>query len=104
MSSAYARSWRPVDGRNNDVSFHHNQPRIFTSNALSPHQWHRDLPYNVFSDDSVVRKTYYPDVKAVFKRVMFAEVQTCLISQAMRDEHQRNLTGAAVGRSRLNMI
>ena len=88
-----------VDGRNNDISFYHNQPRRFTSNALGAHEWHRELPYRVFSDDPIIRKNYCPDVKAVFKRVMFAEVQTCLISQAMRDEHQRNLTGAAASSS-----
>ena len=41
------------------------------------------------------RQSYEPDVKAVFKRVMFAEVQSSVISQAMRDERQRKLTGAA---------
>ena len=88
-----------VDARNNDSSFYHNQQRIFKSNALGPHEWHRELPHRVFSDDPIVRKTYYPDVKAVSKRVMFAEVQSCVISQAMRDERQRDLTGAAASSS-----
>ena len=46
-----------------------------------------------------MRKNYEPDIKAVFKRVVFAEVPTCLISQEMRDEHQRNLTGASAAAS-----
>jgi hypothetical protein len=84
-----------VDGRNNDISFHRNQRRIFTSNAWAPHGWHRELPSRVFRDNTAIRKNYEPDVTAVFKRVVFAEVPTCLIGQAMRDEHQRSLTGAA---------
>ena len=82
-----------VDGRNNDISFHLNQPRIFTSNAWGPHSWHRDLPPMVFTDSPRMRQSYEADVKAVFKRVVFAQVNTCLISQEMRDNHQRNLTG-----------
>ena len=84
-----------VDGRNNDISFYKNQPRIFTSNAKSPQLWHRDLPYNVWTDDALSRKTYEPDIKAIFKRVVFAEVPVSLISEERRREHQQSLLGAS---------
>ena len=39
-----------VDGRHHDISFHRNQPRIFTTNARIPSGWHRELPGHVWSD------------------------------------------------------
>eukprot|EP00971_Amphidinium_carterae_P174583 3460885-Amphidinium_carterae.1 len=61
-------------------------PRIFTSNAMEPCEWHADLPKNVFKDVACNRQEYRSPVKAVFKRVVFAHVTHSLISNEMRRE------------------
>ena len=66
-----------VDARNNDISFYSNQPRVFTTNAYGPHGWHPDLPTDVFNLSSNARRHFEADVKAVFKRVVFASVDAC---------------------------
>ena len=91
-----------VDARNNDISFHSNQPRIFTTNAYGPHGWHNDLPADVFNMSDNARRHLEADVKAVFKRVVFASVDASVISQQMRDVHRAALFGASASSSSSN--
>ena len=91
-----------VDARNNDISFHSNQPRIFTSNAYGPHGWHNDLPADVFNMSNNTRVHLDAHVKAVFKRVVFASVDANVISQQMRDAHREALFGVSASSSSSN--
>ncbi len=61
------------------------QPRIFTSNAMTPQGWHGGLPHDPWSCSDAVRFGYDAHVKAVFKRCAFAYVPSNMVSQAVRD-------------------
>ena len=73
-----------VDARHADIPMHENQPKIFTSNAMTPNGWHCDLPMGVFEHTPQQRMQYSADVKAIFKRAVFAHVETSLISTETR--------------------
>ena len=88
-----------VDGRCRDISFHQDQPRIFTSNAYGPHGWHPELPAGVWEQPSDVRKYYEPDVKAVFKRVVFCHVDTNIIPAVLRRAHRVSRFGTGASSS-----
>ena len=71
-----------LDGRNKDISFSTDQARVFTTNAEGPHGWHKALPKYVFAMDNAERAALHPDVKAVFKRTVFAHVDRSLVPPA----------------------
>jgi len=73
-----------TDGRNNDIVFKSDQPRIFTTNAMCPFDWHAKLPGDIWVMSAASRALLQPDVKAVFKRCVFAVVASGLIPQAVR--------------------
>jgi hypothetical protein len=76
-----------LDGRNSDIVFARLQPKIFTSNAKSPHEWFRDLPVDIFAMTDAQRLAQPANVAAVFKRCFFLHLTSCVIPQAVRDAH-----------------
>ena len=70
--------------RNVDITIACPQPRIFTSNALTPNAWHPELPLGVFEMTESQKKGLSADIKAVFKRVAFGVVSRSVISEADR--------------------
>jgi hypothetical protein len=77
-----------LQARYKDFSFSVDQPRIFTSNAMSPQGWHGGLPLDPWSCSDAVRFGYDAHIKAVFKRSVFAYVPRNMVSQAVRDVYQ----------------
>ena len=77
-----------LDGRKDDIVFAKWQPKIFTSNAKSPHEWFRELPVDVFAMTDAERLALPANVAAVFKRCFFLHLTTCVIPQAVRDAHR----------------
>ena len=72
-----------------DFYFPANVPRIFTSNATGPQAFHSDLPADPWLVSDEVRASWPADVKAVFKRTCFALVQSTLVPDDLRVEHQK---------------
>ena len=72
-----------------DIQLAANQPRIVTSNAMNPNEWHPVLHPDLYSMDDRMRLTLSPDAKAVGKRTAWASVEVSLIPQAMRDAYNR---------------
>jgi hypothetical protein len=68
-----------VDGRGTDIAISFPQPKIFTSNAASPHEWFRELPTDIFLMTDDQRLTLHANVAAVFKRCFFLHVTQCMI-------------------------
>ena len=68
-----------VDGRNSDITIHCPQPKVFTSNAASPHEWFQQLPPDIFVQTDAQRLALHANVAAVFKRCFFLHVTECLI-------------------------
>jgi hypothetical protein len=77
-----------LDGHNSDIVFARLQPKIFTSNAKSPHDWFRDLPPDIFAMTDAQRLAQPANVAAVFKRCFFLHLTSCVIPQAVRDAHR----------------
>lgn len=77
-----------VKCRYRDAKFLEEQPRIFTSNAATPHLWHPDLPSGVFESTHEARKVLPTDVRACFKRLCFAEVFISIIKEEARDMYE----------------
>ena len=82
-----------VHARYRDICFDVDQPRAFTSNAGNPHEWHQGLPDQVKEVSNDTRKSYQPDIKAIFKRTCFAHIQHSLIPQGMRDAFEARRRG-----------
>ena len=88
-----------VDGGCKGISFHQDQPRIFTSSAYGPHGWHPGLPAGAWEHGSEIRKNYDPDVKAVFKGVVFCHVNSNIIPAALRRAHSASRFGTGASSS-----
>lgn len=79
-----------IDARFSDIQLSVDQPRIITSNAMNPSDWHRSLPADLYSVMSMqVRLGLDPDAKAVGKRIAWACVSESLIPQSVRDAYAR---------------
>jgi hypothetical protein len=76
-----------LQARYKDFNFSTQQPRIFTSNAMSPQGWHPGLPHDPWSCSDEARYRMDAHIKAVFKRTCFAHVGRNLVSQAVRDTY-----------------
>ena len=74
------------DGRSSDIQFDLHQARIFTSNATSMHEWLRALPPGIMDMPPPERAGIDGSAKAIFKRTMFASVQTVLVGTAKRKQ------------------
>jgi hypothetical protein len=80
-----------LDGRNSDIIFARLQPKIFTSNAMTPHDWFKELPPDIFTMTDAQRLALPANVAAVFKRCFFMHLTSCVIPQAVRDAHEQSL-------------
>jgi hypothetical protein len=115
-----------LEGRNSDIVFARLMPKIFTSNAKSPHDWCDDLPEDVLTisvpavlapDGSVLvpavpkrsddwRLALPANVAAVFKRCFFLHLTGCVIPphvvaahvQANRSHLRQRIGGLAGSR------
>ena len=76
-----------MHARFRDIVLDENEPRCFTSNEANPHEWHDGLPPDVFLTSDVLRRAYSAGVKAVFKRAVFAHVQSSIIPEELRNSH-----------------
>ena len=76
-----------LHARFRDIVIDENEPRCFTSNATTPHDWHDGLPHDVFLTSDILRRAYSPGVKAVFKRAVFAHVQSSIIPDELRNSY-----------------
>jgi hypothetical protein len=83
-----------LDGRCKDIVFAYPQPKIFTSNAASPHEWFNDLPPDIFLMTDVQRLALHANVAAVFKRCFFLHTTSCLIPQSVRDAFEADKLAA----------
>jgi hypothetical protein len=77
-----------LDGRCKDIVFAYPQPKLFTSNAASPHEWFNALPIDIFVQTDAQRLALHADVAAVFKRCYFLHVTNCMIPQSVHDRHE----------------
>jgi hypothetical protein len=78
-----------VHARFKDLVFASDQPRIFTANAATPHEWHRSLPPNVFDMSDSDRAGLDFNIKAAFKRCCFAFVGHAVVPAEAREQHQQ---------------
>jgi hypothetical protein len=83
-----------LDGRCKDIVFAYPQPKIFTSNAASPHEWFNDLPPDIFLQTDVQRLALHANVAAVFKRCFFLHTTSCMIPQSVRDAFEADKLAA----------
>ena len=74
-----------LDARNKDIQLSVDQPRIITSNAMSPHDWYPVFPPGLLTMSDAERKALDPDAKAVGKRICWACVVDSLVPQSIRD-------------------
>ena len=91
-----------VEARYENMEIGMDQPRIFTCNGSTPKEWHFQLPSDVLTTmtDSE-RKSLSPDIKAIFKRVCFAHVQTCVVPVPLRQEFHASKRHRASGSNAL---
>jgi hypothetical protein len=82
--------------RYSDIHFEPNQPRIFTSNDLSPHEFHNSFPPELENLTAEVVMSLDNHTKALLKRFAFCHVSTCLIPQAARDAYDASRVAANV--------
>jgi hypothetical protein len=78
-----------VHARFKDLVFASDQPRIFTANAATPHEWHRSLPQGVFEMPDATRAALDFNIKAAFKRCCFAFVGHAVVPMEAREQHQQ---------------
>ena len=78
-----------LDGRNSDIVFARLMPKIFTSNAASPHAWFPDLPIDIFTMTDAQRLALPANVAAVFKRCFFLHLTSCVIPPAVIAAHRQ---------------
>ena len=91
-----------LDGRNSDIVFARLMPKIFTSNAQSPHEWFFELPVDIFTMTDAQRLALPANVAAVFKRCFFMHLTSCVIPPAVIAAHRqanRDALRARIARS-----
>ena len=82
--------------RYSDIHFEPNQPRIFTSNDLTPNEFHSGFPYELENMTADTVMSLDNHTKALLKRFAFCHVQTCLIPQVARDAYEAARVAANV--------
>ena len=89
-----------VSGGGN-IRFAPRQPRIFTANAGSAHQFFPSFPANLFECSDAERPRLDDDTKALLKRYAFLHVSQSLVPEAVRArfaaESHDSMMGAAAG-------
>ncbi len=81
-----------LQARFKDLCFQPNTPRVFTSNASNPSEFHKGLPPDPWGMSPVARRGLCSNVKASFKRCCFALVTRLLVpedARAARHKHRR---------------
>ncbi len=73
-----------LSARFKDFSFAANVPRIFTSNAQNPKEFHSALPANPWSLTNQQRCALPASIKAAFKRTCFALVSHPMVPDDIR--------------------
>ena len=93
------RSAEVVDARNSDIVLFAQQPRIFTSNAQSPREWHSCMiNIKAFRTDAERLQACSFDCRALYKRCIFLEVTEALIEQSERHYFRESKTQVAMRR------
>ena len=82
-----AKDGSSMKARFTDFVFPANSPRIFTSNALNPNDFHSALPVDPWSMTQAARIVLAPNVKATFKRACFAVVTHPMVSYKVSEPH-----------------
>ena len=78
-----------VNARCKDINFSANMPKFVTTNATDLHQWHQELPENLFSMSSDDISKLQPNVKAVVKRCAVCVVTLPLMDLGAREDAKR---------------
>ena len=67
-----------INARNGDIDMPAGMPKLITTNAMTPGEWHPALPPNALTMTVEERKLLSPQVKAVFKRCIFLNIDAPL--------------------------
>ncbi len=79
-----------LQARLKDLCFQPNTPKVFTSNAANPSEFHKGLPPDPWGMSAVARKGLCSNVKATFKRSCFAHVSHLLVPEDVRAAHNKH--------------
>ena len=79
-----------LTARFKDFTFPTSTPRIFTSNAMNPQQFHSGLPRDPWNATSAQRRGLGAHVKAAFKRACFAVVTEPLVPSDIRESYNKH--------------
>ncbi len=79
-----------LQARLKDLCFQPNTPRVFTSNAVNPSEFHKGLPPDPWGMSAVARRGLCSNVKAAFKRCCFAHVARLLVPDDARASHNKH--------------
>ena len=79
-----------LQARYKDLCFQPNTPRLFTSNAANPSEFHKGLPPDPWGMSPVARRGLCSNVKAAFKRCCFALVTHLLVPEDVRAAHHKH--------------
>ena len=85
-----AKDGSSMKARFADFVFPANSPRIFTSNALNPNDFHSALPVDPWNMTQAARIALAPNVKATFKRACFAVVTHPMVSYEVSESHAKS--------------
>ena len=77
-----------IHARCKDVHMQAGMPRIITTNATTPKEWHFEIPQGILDMDPAERFTLDPNIKAIFKRCSFCVVPAPLYSMQARYDGQ----------------
>ena len=80
-----------------DFSLAANMPRLFTTNAANPHEFHNALPVDPWGITNAARVALCRNVKAAFKRSCFAQVTHCVVPSDIRQSHNKSRRLAQAG-------
>ena len=78
-----------LQARFKDFNFCANTPKIFTSNAMNPSEFHHNLPSDVWTMSPERRRGLPPNVQAAFKRACFALVEHSLVPLEVQESHNK---------------
>ena len=72
-----------------DFCFAAKMPRVFTTNAPNPHEFHSGLPHGPWSSSNAARQRLAPNIKAAFKRAYFAHVAQPMVPRSAQESHHK---------------
>ena len=77
------------------------EARVFSSNALGPHEWHSSLPAGFPNHTQEEISSMTPDTHAIFRRCVFGLVGADLVQSATKGSRAVEFENAAAKRMRL---